>query len=352
MNTILLIEDNTEIRENMAEILEMANYQVFSADNGKEGLNLALQHRPDLILCDIMMPVLDGYGVLHVVQKNKFLQNIPFIFLTAKSERADVRKGMDLGADDYITKPFEGAELLNAIDRRLKKTAQLRKEFQGNLTGFNDLISISAGESYLEKLKENRSINLYKKKQKIYTEGNHPARLFYVNKGKIKTFRKNEESKELITGLYKEGDFLGYMALLENVTYRETAEALEDSELALIPVAEFEEMIGSNPVVMKRFITLLANNVNEKEDKLLAIAYNSLRKKVADTLIEYYRKYNPLKEENFSIDLSRDNLAAIAGVAKESLIRTLSDFKDENLIAITAGQIQILDYSRLENMYN
>ena len=82
---------------------------------------------PDLIICDIMMPVLDGYGVLHAVHKNTTIKNTPFIFLTAKTERSDFRKGMELGADDYITKPFEGIELLNAVESRLKKTDLLKK---------------------------------------------------------------------------------------------------------------------------------------------------------------------------------------------------------------------------------
>ncbi|MFZ9718591.1 MAG: response regulator [Chitinophagaceae bacterium] len=111
MKTILLIEDNNDIRENTAEILELANYSVLTAENGKLGLALALEHKPDMIICDIMMPVLDGYGVLHVLQKNEALQQIPFIFLSAKSERSDLRKGMELGADDYITKPFTDTEL-------------------------------------------------------------------------------------------------------------------------------------------------------------------------------------------------------------------------------------------------
>lgn len=352
MDKILLIEDNAEIRENMAEILELANYQVFSAADGKIGLSLAIEHKPDLILCDITMPALDGYGVLHLLQKNPLLKNIPFIFLTAKSEKVDVRKGMEMGADDYLIKPFDGTELLNAVEIRLKKSKQLKKDFQGNLTGFNDLISITAGENYLEKLKENRSISRYKKKQVVYTEGNYPARLYYISKGKIKTYRKNEDGKELITGLYNEGDFIGYTALLENVVYRESAEALEDTELAVIPRSEFEEMLGSNPAVLKRFIAILASNINEKEEQLLAIAYNSLRKKVADTLVTLCRKYNAEKRRDYTIDLSRENLASIAGVAKESLIRTLSDFKDENLITIQAGQIQILNLGKLENMYN
>ena len=121
MRTILLIEDNQDIRENMAEILEMSNYKVLTAPDGKEGVALAIEHKPDLVVCDIMMPVLDGYGVIHMLQKNGDTSNIPFIFLTAKAERAEIRKGMELGADDYITKPFNGTELLSAIETRLRK---------------------------------------------------------------------------------------------------------------------------------------------------------------------------------------------------------------------------------------
>src|SRR5665811_770251 len=106
MKSILLIEDNDELRENTAEILELANYKVVSAANGKLGIKAALKNKPDLIICDVMMPELDGYGVLHLINKNTELSGIPFIFLTAKSERSDLRKGMEMGADDYITKPF------------------------------------------------------------------------------------------------------------------------------------------------------------------------------------------------------------------------------------------------------
>ena len=111
MKKILLIEDNDDIRENTAEILELANYKVVTAPNGKLGIETALAEQPDLIVCDIMMPVLDGYGVLHTLHKNESVKNIPFIFLTAKTERSDLRRGMELGADDYITKPFNPREL-------------------------------------------------------------------------------------------------------------------------------------------------------------------------------------------------------------------------------------------------
>src|SRR5665213_4600521 len=149
MKKILLIEDNDDIRENSAEILELANYKVIAAPNGKIGVEKALQEIPDLIICDIMMPVLDGYGVLHAVHKNDAIKNTPFIFLTAKTERNDFRKGMESGADDYITKPFEGTELLNAVDSRLMKIENLRQDLSPDMEGLQYLMQTSIGKDYL-----------------------------------------------------------------------------------------------------------------------------------------------------------------------------------------------------------
>ena len=350
MKKILLIEDNDEIRENTAEILELSNYKVITAENGKRGVELAMGNKPDLIVCDIMMPVLDGYGVLMTLQKNTDTQNIPFIFLTAKAERNDFRKGMELGADDYITKPFEGSELLNAIESRLRKTDLLKQELQTGVEGVDQLL-FASGRETLKSLTEGRNIIKYKKKQQVYSEGNRPTRLFYVQKGKIKTFKTNEYGKELIIGLYNEGDFLGYTALLEATAYHETAEALEDSELAIIPREDFEQLVYSNKEIAQKFIKLLVKNVSEKENQSLGIAYNSLRKKVAEALVTLKTKFKG-SNENFSIDISRENLASIAGTATESLIRTLTDFRSEKIIDIVDGNIKILNEKKLENLMN
>jgi two-component system, OmpR family, alkaline phosphatase synthesis response regulator PhoP len=123
MNSILIIEDETLIRENTAELLSLNNYQTHTAENGRIGLQMAQTHQPDLILCDVMMPELDGYGVLTHLRETPNLQAIPFIFLTAKADRPQQRHGMELGADDYLTKPFTTSELLTAIKTRLKKYA-------------------------------------------------------------------------------------------------------------------------------------------------------------------------------------------------------------------------------------
>jgi CRP/FNR family transcriptional regulator, cyclic AMP receptor protein len=353
MKTLLLIEDNDDIRENTAEILELANYKVYTADNGKTGVELALVHRPDLIICDIMMPVLDGYGVLHAIHKNDEIKNTPFIFLTAKTERGDMRKGMELGADDYITKPFEGTELLTAVDSRLKKASLLKKEISAGLEGLNELLFAGTERNALKNLTEHRPVNKYRKKQVIYAEGNRPVQLFYVLSGKIKTCKSNDDGKELVTDLYQAGDYLGYTALLEGGTYKETAEAMEDVEVALIPKEEFEKLINNNREVARSFIKILAKTVQEKEEQLLGMAYNSLRKKVAEALTTLWRKYHKEPAAGpFSIDISRENLATIAGTATESLIRTLSDFKSEKMIDVREGRIVFLDAEKIARLAN
>lgn len=351
MKTILLIEDNEEIRENMGEILELSNYKVLTAADGKEGVALAIQHKPDLIICDIMMPVLDGYGVIHMLQKNEDTQNIPFIFLTAKAERSEIRKGMELGADDYITKPFNGTELLNAVETRLRKSELIRKEIAAGLQGLDDLVTTVGGKDALKTFADNRTSSRFKKKQIIYSEGNHPHRMYFIEKGKVKAYKTNDDGKELVIALYNEGDFFGYMAMLEGTAYKETTEALEDTEVAVIPKEDFENLINNNKDVMQKFIKLLANNITDRENQLLSLAYNSLRKKVADALLTIHNKYNGGNTENL-IDISRENLANIAGTAKESVIRTLSDFKDEKLIDIRNGDIVILNEKKLQNLIN
>jgi CRP-like cAMP-binding protein len=290
--------------------------------------------------------------VLHAIQKNDSIKNTPFIFLTAKTERVEMRKGMELGADDYITKPFDATELLNALDSRFKKIDLLKQEFLSGLEGLDHLMEASFGKNVLEAFTNDRNVNTYRKKQIIYSEGNHPNRLYYVVKGKVKTFKRNEDGKELVTELYSPGDFLGYVALLEGAVYKDSAEALEKSELSVIPKEDFEELINNNKEVAQKFIKLLAKNVSSKEHQLLGLAYNSLRKKVAEAILLLRRKYQKDDDDKFTIDISRESLATIAGTATESLIRTLSDFRSEKMIDIKEGNIIILNQKKLENLVN
>lgn len=349
---ILLIEDNKDMRENTAEILELSNYKVLTAKNGKEGVEIAQKEKPDLIICDIMMPVLDGYGVLHLLSKNPETAGIPFIFLTAKAERSDMRKGMEMGADDYVTKPFDDIELMNAIESRLRKSELMKKEFSRNMEGLNEFIMSAKGIEDLKKLSDARNVRSYKKKENIYSEGGYPRWIYFIVKGKVKSYKTNEQGKELITELYKEGDFFGYLSLLEEGLYKDSAAALEDSEICMIPKEDFFSLIYKNAEVSRRFIKILSDNLREKEEQLIKIAYNSVRKRVAEALITLVNRYKSNNETSFSMNISREDLANLTGTATETTIRTLSDFKEEGLIDIKSGIITVVNYDKLAKMKN
>ena len=352
MKKILLIEDNNDVRENTAEILSLAQYNVLTAKNGKEGVELALKEKPDLIICDIMMPVLDGHGVLHMLSKNDETSSIPFIFLTAKAERSDFRKGMEMGADDYLTKPFDDVELLNAIESRLKKNEILKKEFSKNIQGIDEFINEAKGVESLKKLSEEREVRVYKKKDDIYKEGSYPKGIYFINKGKVKIYQTSDSGKELITELLSEGDFFGYLALLRDEKYTNSATALEDAEIYMLPKEDFYSLIYKNQEVSKKFIELLSNNLREKEMELVKLAYNSVRKRVAEALVKLSDKYKKVADQKFSMSVSREDLANIVGTATETVIRTLSEFKEEKLIEVSGGTITIIDYDKLARMKN
>lgn len=352
MKKILLIEDNMEMRENTAEILDLANYKVFTAENGKEGVRLAQTEKPDLIICDIMMPELDGYGVLHMLSKNQDTAGIPFIFLTAKAEKADHRKGMSMGADDYLTKPFDDMELLSAVEVRLKKSEQMKAQYSRNMEGLNEFLTEAQQLSDLVKLSDKRKVKTFKKKDVIYQEDAFPAGIFFLNKGKVKTSKINDDGKEFITALINEGEFFGYGALLEELPYSDTAVALEESEICIIPKEDFFSLLFNSRDVAGAFIKMLSNDVKDKEDRLLRLAYNSVRKRVAEALLLLRERYADGKTETFSMAISREDLANLAGTAPETVIRTLSDFKDEKLVEVKGSTITLLDASKLQKMKN
>ncbi len=346
--TILLIEDNTEMSENIASILELEQYHVLTAVNGKIGVNMAKLHRPDLILCDIMMPELDGYGVFHVLGKDEDTSSIPFIFLTAKADKSEIRMGMNLGADDYITKPFDGSDLLKVIEVRLDKNEKLKKIFKNDLNEVSKFFNDARKISDLQKLLEKRHVRHCRKKDFIYLEGQTANDLYMVNKGEVKAFKMNADGKELITGFHQEGSFLGYIPLLEDRPYTENAVAMEDTEITIIPRQDFLSLIYSSNEMALRFIHFLTNNLEDAENRLLQLAYQSVRQRVASALL----RLNDLAKPNHgeTITIGRKDIANLIGTATESLNRTLSDFKDEHLITITENGIAILNKAKLDQI--
>jgi CRP-like cAMP-binding protein/CheY-like chemotaxis protein len=348
--TVLIIEDNEDIRESTAEILELANYEVFQAYNGRIGVEVAISNLPDLILCDIMMPELDGYGVLYMLSKNPKTAVIPFIFLTAKAERVDMRKGMEMGADDYLTKPFDDVELLNAIESRLSKKDKQDLFYSESIDKMSSILGGTAGMPTLQKMIAERKVRNVKKRQLIYYEGDDVAGIYLILTGKVKTIKLSVDGRELMTGMYGKDEYFGIPAFLSQEPYAETAEALEDSTVCLLPKEMVEELLNKYPDVTRQFIQILSNNLLEKEEQLLQLAYHSVRKRMAEVLIRLCKQEN--QDEVLNLKVSRDNLAAMAGMATETVSRILSDFKDEHIIEKKGSQIIILDELRLQNMKN
>lgn len=346
MKKILLIEDNFDIRENTVELLTLAGYDVRAAENGKIGVDLAIKEQPDLIICDIMMPELDGYGVLHILGKRSDTAAIPFIFLTALTEKSEVRKGMELGADDYLTKPFDDTSLLNAIEARFRKSSIRKSEYAATSEGLTSFLSEAGKILNLKTLTDGKKVTVVKKKTELFSEGDMPSSVFLVQSGEIKVSRLHQEGKELITNLYTKGSFFGFEAILENLPYNESAMAAQDSEVIIIPKDDFLTLVYNHPDVSAAFISMLCKKVVEKETALLNLAYSSVRQRTASALL----KSSERKDEKGLINIAREDLARIIGTASESVIRVLADFKEENLIAVESGKIRILKPEGLEKV--
>ncbi|MFM8913020.1 MAG: response regulator [Flammeovirgaceae bacterium] len=347
---IVLIEDNENMRDNIAEILDLSNYEVWTAANGKLGVELVQKVMPDIIICDVMMPELDGYGVLHILQQNPDTANIPFIFLTAKADKSDLRKGMNLGADDYLTKPFEDIDLLNAIEVRLKKNEMHRTNFVSTKEEIADFFTNVGKLKDFGDITNGKHHHLYKKKDFLFMEGEQPKELILVNSGKIKTYKTTQDGKELITEIHLERSFIGYLPLLENTVYHESAMAMEDSVTTLISKADFLNLIYSNKEVAGKFIRILAKHLADAEQRLLDIAYKSVRQRVASALLQVRSLYQKKSPQPNKFAVARKDLSAIVGTATESLNRTLADFKDEGMIEVGDHTLTILNISKLEKL--
>jgi CRP-like cAMP-binding protein len=348
---VLLIEDDHLLRENTTEILELASYDVTAAENGKVGVARAKEIQPDLIICDIVMPELDGYGVLYLLNKDFKTSAIPFIFLSAKAEKSAMRKGMALGADDYLTKPFEEIDLLNAVEVRLKRSQVFKQEFSNDIAGVDNFMNEARGLKELERLSRDSQIRNFKKKDTIFYEGDYPNVLFFLNKGKVKTIKINEDGKEYITGLITEGEFFGYMPILKKSAYTDIAIAMEDAEVYRIPIDDFTSLMQCNRDVANKFIKMISNNLTEKEEMLLSLAYDTVRKRVANTLMKLKDCYQTEDKSSFKINISRNDLASLVGTASESVIRTLADFKEEKLIRVEGKDIVVLNEQGLEKIW-
>lgn len=350
MKKVLLIEDDAVLRENTAELLELSEYDVTTAQNGKIGIEIAQNLLPDIIVCDIMMPELDGYGVLEFLSNHDHTKYIPFIFLSAKTERQDVRKGMDLGADDYITKPFSEDELISAIESRIAKALILKEErekYQQNIQ-VEDGSEIRTLNDLKNFFDDNGTVFTYKKDDIIYEEGQNSNFIYLILKGVVKCHKLDEQGKELTTALHKEDDLFGYTSFTQNIPYQETATTIKEVEVVALSKNELNNVLNKNHKVTLELIQLLTDNLSTVKDQLLQMAYSSVYKKTATTILKFAEKLN--RKPDDPIKISRNDLASVAGIATETLIRTMSSFKKQGLIEIEGRNIKILDLQKLQQI--
>ena len=231
-----------------------------------------------------------------------------------------------------------------AIEGRLKKNEIIRQEYGADIIGLNQFFKEAKNFEDLKELSEDRKIRQYKKKSNVYWEGDYANSIIFINSGKIKTYKTNNDGKQLITGIHGAGDFIGFNALLTGTEYSESAMAMEDVEVCRIPKDDFFNLLYSNRDVANKFIRILSNNLKDREEQLLHLAYNNVRQRVSEALLKLSDQYG----SDFSIP--RDDLAGMVGTAQESVIRTLSDFKEENLIEINSGKIRTVNIEKLQSV--
>lgn len=351
MKKLLLICDDLKLRKDLSEILNLANYSVAVAENGKLGMEHALADRPDLIICSVAMKGPDCYRMLKSINQDQELSLIPFIFLGNCNLSDDVRNAMDAGADDYLNYPVDATELLRSIEVRLAKSEHRQIEY-ARVHNINMLMNNSGKVSMTDLVKQQRDKRYFKKKDTLYEAGDRQGYLYYICSGKVKIYRTNEDGKELIVDIHSEGDFIGCHSLLDHGTSTDNALAITEVEVMLIPNKECLEVINSDSRLSKEFISLLNTELAQRDEKLLHIAYDSARRRVASGLLLVYDKFKKNGEEKPEIELGRRDLAAITGISKETVIRTLSDFKEEGLIDIAEQKIIILQHEKLRALPN
>ena len=221
--------------------------------------------------------------------------------------------------------------------------------YSKSLENLSQFASQGNGLAELKKIIAERKIRLIKKKQIIYYEGDVTAGIYLIISGKVKAIKLSSDGRELLTGMYGPEEYLGIQALLSNESYNETAEAVEDTTICLIPKDIVEQILNKYADVGRQFIKILSNNLIEKEEQLLQLAYHSVRKRMAQTLLKLASQSQP---NNSTLRISREDLAAMAGMATETVSRTLSDFKEEGIIEKKGSNIDILDLAKLQKMKN
>ncbi len=350
MNKLLVITGNVSAGEGVKKLPQLSGYETHFATSGMQGIELAKTENPTFIICDTILPDIDGYCVSTMLSKNGPTENIPVLLLKLSGGAAS--SGI---TKDVLEVLIPVANSMPSI-HSLTKTANLQNntappEYSPSMNNLLQLLSSPNPEKISNDSLTGYRTRSFNKRENIYYEGDEPNMVYLVKKGKIKTVKLGPEGKEFIIDIHEKGEFFGYIAVLENSTYPDTAVAAEESEVLLIPKDDFLLLINSDQQLGRHFIKLLANDISDIEERLMTLAFNSVRARVAGALLQLKKKHHNKKEyTTYTLHVSRDDLAGLIGTTTESLIRTLTDFKHENIVDTDIGEIKILDIKALEKI--
>lgn len=324
--TILVVEDQLEVRENLIETLELADYIVYGAADGHEGVRLVREHLPQLILCDVMMPKLDGYGVLELLQADENTRHIPLVFLTAKAEREDLRRGMNLGAADYVIKPFYQDELLRVVQQRILPIGNNASSTESTnpfpRTALTEILA-SVQEKGRERSFSDRAI--------IYFAGDSPQSFFRVVKGRVKLFSETSFGKCLTIDSIGAGGWFGLEDIVADSAHSFSAAAYPEATVTIVDRVELESVLRKHPNLYQWLASQFAQDLTLRAEQLLQIAYFSVRKRVAEFLL---RSVKGLSVAGTHIDLRREDIAESVATTSESVTRVLTEFRKEGLVEL------------------
>lgn len=341
---ILLIEDQQSVRENIAELLELAGHRVLQAENGIEGIRIAKAHLPDLVLCDIMMPELDGYGVAEVLGRQPETSGIPLIFLTAKADAADFRRGLAKGAVDYISKPFQSHELLETIEMRLKREHPPRRVEAGRAAWDNWVLGLKSDHPATLQGTP-LQVTKMEKGSHLYAEGDSSRFVWFIKSGSIKQERMDSKGKKLCMRTLGPGNFLGWTGEFEHGTHTEDAACITPTEVIRIAQSDVHEAFLERPELALELHRQMHEMAKEFESAALSLAYGSARENTARALL----RFAVPSPDGPVIRLSREDLANSVGMASESIIRTLAVFKQDGLTDTIGRTVVLLDPDGLED---
>lgn len=322
MYKILVIEDTADVRENIAEILESEKYEVFKAENGKIGVEIAYKTQPDLILCDVMMPEMDGYEVLETLRKQVTTSTTPFVFLTAKNTREDLRRGMDLGADDYISKPFTIDELLLGIKTRLAKAEEFKKKSEEKLRDLTNNLGQPITDVFSEPLKAIIGFS-----KMIMTE--------YA-------MMEKPEIAEFMSLIYKAGTKLNKSVHKTMLYYSLESLLYKKEDLGSLQ----NENCNDPKDIIEKNARSLAMNMGRSED-LHLLTDMAAPVNVPSVYLGYL--IQEILENSFSYSPRGSNVKVVTGVDKNNFILTISD---EGIGMSQANIDKIGAYSQFNKEYN